>query len=131
MKIINITIKPEECVVKWETSNRAKWSVSSDRLLGKRFADSIHALSAVAAKSINHDAWLMAVRSITVSEDKKGITFVKLAGVLAVPLDPRAGGKPGKFATPKIEITLFANAEMKELEESAKEYAKECGKEAP
>jgi hypothetical protein len=128
MKIISITIKPEECVVKWESSNGAKWSVSSARQMGSRFGDAVKGLSTVAAKSINHNAELMAVRAITVSENKKGVTFVKLAGVLdVVSNDPTA--KPGKFATPKIEITLFANAEMKAMEEAAKEYARECAAE--
>ena len=126
MKILSITIKDDECVIKWESSNKARWSVSSDRLMGARFGDAVKMLAEVASRSIKHDPDLMSVRSIVVSENKAGVTFVKLSGVLAsVNNGPIA--KPGKFTTPKIEITLFANAEMKEMEEAAKEYAKACG----
>lgn len=129
MKIISIQIKDEEAVIKWESKSKARWSVSSARLLGARFADSIKSLSTVAAKSVSHADDMMAVRSIVVSEDKKGISFVKLSGVLAATVN-NPFAKPGKFTTPKIEITLFANEEMKEVEEAAKQYARgECGAE--
>lgn len=127
MKIISITIKDEECIIKWQSSNLARWSVSSDRLFGSRFGDAVKEMANVAATAIKHDPELMAVRTIAVSENKKGVEYVKLSGVLAVPA--KADSKPGKFSTPKIEIGLFARQEMAEVCEAAKEYAKACGME--
>jgi hypothetical protein len=127
MKLISIVIGDEDCRIKWESKNHSVWTVASSREMGKRFGDAVKALSGVAAKSINHDAELMAVRSVVVSENNKGITFVKLAGVLAATQNQE--GKAGKFTTPKIEITLFANAEMREMETAAGGYVKECEQE--
>lgn len=128
MKLISITIGDEDCRIKWESKNHSVWTVASNRVMGERFGKAVKALSGVAAKSINHDAELMAVRSVVVSENKKGINFVKLSGVLAA-LSKDGQGKPGKFTTPKIEITLFANEQMKEMELAAGGYVKECEQE--
>ncbi len=126
MKLISITIKDDSCTVKWQNANHSEWSVSSDRIMGSRFGDAVKGLAEVASKSINHDAGLMAVRSIVVSENKKGVLYVKLAGVLAA-ASKDGQGKPGKFSTPKIEVSLFVADKMKEMELAAEGYAMECG----
>ena len=125
MKIISIKITDYDCTIKWSTENATTWSLTTDRKFSPEFGDAISALGKVAAVRLSHDAELLSVRSVVISENSKGIAYVKLAGVLAG-VSTDATAKPGKFSTPKIEVDLFAKDEVRAMEKAAKQYAKEA-----
>ena len=125
MKITSIRISDADCTIKWHTTNGTEFSVKSDKTFPVTFGAAVSGLAKVAATVLNHDAELMAVKSIVVSEKKKGIEYVKLAGLLAG-VSKDGAVKPGKFTTPKIEITLFAREAMKVVTDEAANYAKNC-----
>ena len=126
MKITSISIKDTDCTIKWTTTNGTEFTVKSDKTFPATFGEAVSGLAKVAAVVLNHDAELMAVRSITVTENKKGVEFVKLAGLLAG-VSKDGAAKPGKFTTPKIEITLFAREAMKAMTDEAEGYARGAG----
>jgi hypothetical protein len=83
-------------------------------------------MDAIVASLHKHDAELLQVRSVVWSENKKGVEYVKLGGVLAAPSED-APKKPGKFSTPKIEIDLANREAIKAMADAAIEYAKLAG----
>ena len=125
MKITSIKITDSDCRIAWHTTNGTEFTVKSDKTFPATFGAAVSGLAKVAATVLNHDPDLMAVRSIVVTENKKGIEYVKLSGLLAgVSKDGTV--KPGKFVTPKIEVTLFAREAMKAMTDEAAGYAKGC-----
>ena len=125
VKITSISIKDTDCTIKWTTPNGTEFTVKSDKTFPASFGEAVAGLAKVAASILTHDAELLCVRTITVTENKKGIEFVKLAGLLAG-VSKDGAVKPGKFVTPKIEITLFAREAMKLMTDEARAWAKGC-----
>jgi hypothetical protein len=125
VKINTIKISDSDLTIKWTTPNGTEFTVKSDKTFPGSFGAAVAGLAKVAAAVLTHDAELLCVRSIVVSENKKGIEFVKLAGLLAG-VSKDGAVKPGKFVTPKIEITLFAREAMKLMTDEARGYAKGC-----
>ena len=128
MKITSIKITDTDCTIAWHTPNGTEFTVKSDKTFPASFGAAVAGLAKVAAAVLTHDAELLCVRTITVTENKKGIEFVKLAGLLAG-VSKDGAVKPGKFVTPKIEITLFAREAMKLMTDEARGYAKAAGAE--
>lgn len=124
MKINSIKITPDDCAINWRDESGNEWTLKTSEAFPPSFGKALKALGGIVADLHKHDAELLQVRSVVWSESKKAV-FVKLAGVLASP-SADAPKKPGKFATPKIEVDLTNRTVIDEMEKAAMEYAKQA-----
>lgn len=127
MKIKSITIKDEITAVSWTSSNGAEWQVKADRLIDGAFGEAMRNLTAVASQVLHHPKEEMQVRSVKLTERAKdGMEFVQLSGVLAAH-SKDGKGKPGKFATGKIQVDLLARQEITAVSTEAVEWCQQVG----
>lgn len=125
MNIKQISIKEDSTTIKASTKAGTTIAITSDQIHRQEMGQALRCLAKIAADVLKHDVDLMQVRSIAITENKKGVQFVKLGGVLAaVSKDGQA--KPGKFSTSKIEITLMINPLINELEKEAQAFMQEA-----
>jgi hypothetical protein len=126
MKIQSIKITPDNAAIAWTDGSGNEWTLRTMLAFPPAFGEALKGLSAIVASLHKHDAELLQVRSVVWSENKKGVEYVKLGGVLAAPSED-APKKPGKFSTPKIEIDLANREAIKAMADAAIEYAKMAG----
>ena len=127
MKIKSIKIDGEFTAVAWVSESGAEWQVKADRLIDGDFGAAMKNLTAVASQVLHHPAEEMQVRVVKLTERAKdGMEFVQLSGVLAAH-SKDGKGKPGKFATGKIQVDMLAKQEVSAVAMAAIEWAKQVG----
>ena len=128
MKVNSIKITPDNAAINWTDSEGNEWTLKTMVSFPPEFCKAVIGMSHIAASHHHLEADMLQVRSIVWSEKKERI-YVKLSGILAAPSED-APKKPGKFATPKIEVDLTNRTVIDEMEKAAMAYAKHASGEA-
>ena len=121
MELKSISIKDDAITIKAVRQAGTTIAITSDKICRSEFGEAVKGLAVVAGGVLKHDAELMAVRSVAVSVNKKGVEFVKLGGVLASQ-SKDGEAKPGRFTTGKIEVKEGVRLAMKAMTDEAQEY---------